>query len=83
MKQCEPISLLKLLFVSGTNVQLERQFLPCTTIASLNLRGAWPYKKIGQAHLYYLMLITPIVALAVSSLFEDDHWSVYSTLGSQ
>ncbi|WP_194165870.1 hypothetical protein [Shewanella sp. YLB-07] len=38
-------------------------------------------KKIGQAHLYYLMLITPIVALAVSSLFEDDHWSVYSSLG--
>ncbi|AQS36404.1 hypothetical protein Sps_01235 [Shewanella psychrophila] len=38
-------------------------------------------KKIGQAHLYYLMLITPIVALAVSSLFEDYHWSVYSSLG--
>ncbi|BAJ02382.1 hypothetical protein [Shewanella violacea] len=27
------------------------------------------------------MLITPIVALAVSSLFEDDHWSVYLSLG--
>ncbi|SQH76482.1 protein of unknown function [Shewanella benthica] len=27
------------------------------------------------------MLITSIVALAVSSLFEDYHWSVYSTLG--
>ena len=38
-------------------------------------------KKIGLPHLYYLMLITPIVALAVSSLFEDYHWSVYSTLG--
>ena len=27
-------------------------------------------KKIGQAHLYYLLLITPIVALAVSSLTQ-------------
>ena len=38
-------------------------------------------EKIGLAHLYYLMLITPIVAIAVSSLFEDYHWSVFSTLG--
>ena len=37
--------------------------------------------RLGANQAAYLMLITPIVALAVSSLFEDYHWSVYSTLG--
>ena len=37
--------------------------------------------RLGANQAAYLLLITPIVALAVSSLFEDYHWSVYSSLG--
>ncbi|MBE7215184.1 hypothetical protein MK852_09150 [Shewanella benthica] len=51
-------------------------FVPTPLSVYLNL-----VDRLGANQAAYLMLITPIVALAVSSLFEDDHWSVFSTLG--
>ncbi|AQS36483.1 DMT(drug/metabolite transporter) superfamily permease [Shewanella psychrophila] len=37
--------------------------------------------RLGANQASYLMLITPIVALMVSSIFEDYQWSLFSGLG--
>jgi len=37
--------------------------------------------RLGASNAAYILVITPIVALAVSALFEDYHWTFYSTSG--
>lgn len=37
--------------------------------------------RLGASNAAYLLVITPIVALTVSAVFEDYHWTIYSTLG--
>ncbi|MCE2573660.1 DMT family transporter [Motilimonas eburnea] len=37
--------------------------------------------RIGANSASYVLLITPIVALVVSSVFESYHWTVYSSIG--
>ena len=37
--------------------------------------------RIGANNAAYLLVITPIVALVVSSIFENYQWTVFSTLG--
>ncbi|MCE2594322.1 DMT family transporter [Motilimonas cestriensis] len=37
--------------------------------------------RIGANTASYVLLITPIVALVVSSVFESYHWTIYSSLG--
>ena len=37
--------------------------------------------RIGANNAAYLLVITPIVALMISSIFESYQWTVYSTLG--
>ncbi len=37
--------------------------------------------RIGANNAAYLLVITPIVALIVSSIFEDYQWTIYSTVG--
>ena len=37
--------------------------------------------RLGANNAAYILVITPVVALTASAIFEDYHWSVYSTLG--
>jgi drug/metabolite transporter (DMT)-like permease len=37
--------------------------------------------RLGASNAAYILVITPIVALSVSAVFEDYHWTIYSTLG--
>ena len=37
--------------------------------------------RLGASNAAYILVITPIVALSVSAVFEDYHWTLYSTLG--
>jgi drug/metabolite transporter (DMT)-like permease len=37
--------------------------------------------RLGASNAAYILVITPIVALMVSALFEDYQWSLYSTIG--
>ena len=38
-------------------------------------------ERIGANAAAYLLVITPVVALSVSSVFEDYHWTWYSSVG--
>jgi len=37
--------------------------------------------RLGASNAAYILVLTPIVALSVSAVFEDYHWTLYSTLG--
>ncbi|KXO11184.1 Permease of the drug/metabolite transporter (DMT) superfamily [Moritella sp. JT01] len=37
--------------------------------------------RLGASNAAYILVITPVVALSVSAVFEDYHWTLYSTLG--
>lgn len=37
--------------------------------------------RLGANNAAYILVITPVVALSVSAVFEDYHWTLYSTLG--
>lgn len=37
--------------------------------------------RLGASNAAYILVITPIVALSVSAVFEDYHWTLFSTLG--
>jgi len=37
--------------------------------------------RLGASHAAYILVITPIIALSASAVFEDYHWTLYSTLG--
>lgn len=37
--------------------------------------------RLGASNAAYILVITPIVALTVSAVFEDYHWTIYSTAG--
>ena len=37
--------------------------------------------RLGASNAAYILVLTPIVALAASAVFEDYHWTLYSTLG--
>lgn len=37
--------------------------------------------RLGASNAAYILVITPIVALTASALFEDYQWSLYSTIG--
>jgi len=37
--------------------------------------------RLGASNAAYILVITPIVALSASALFEDYHWTIYSTVG--
>jgi len=37
--------------------------------------------RLGASNAAYILVITPIVALSVSAVFEDYHWTLYSSLG--
>jgi drug/metabolite transporter (DMT)-like permease len=37
--------------------------------------------RLGASNAAYILVLTPIVALGASALFEDYHWTLYSTLG--
>mgnify|MGYP003953201153 CR=1 FL=1 len=37
--------------------------------------------RLGASNAAYILVITPIVALTASAIFEDYHWSIYSTIG--
>lgn len=37
--------------------------------------------RLGASNAAYILVITPIVALAASALFEDYQWTLFSTLG--
>ena len=37
--------------------------------------------RLGASNAAYVLVITPVVALSASAIFEDYHWTLYSTLG--
>ncbi len=37
--------------------------------------------RLGASNAAYILVLTPIVALSASAVFEDYHWTLYSTLG--
>jgi len=37
--------------------------------------------RLGASNAAYILVITPVVALSVSAVFEDYYWTLYSTLG--
>lgn len=37
--------------------------------------------RLGASNAAYILVLTPIVALSASAVFEDYHWTYYSTLG--
>tara|TARA_R110001583_G_scaffold16561_17_gene67933 strand:- start:36983 stop:37891 length:909 start_codon:yes stop_codon:yes gene_type:complete len=37
--------------------------------------------RLGASNAAYLLVLTPIVALTASSIFESYHWTIYSSLG--
>lgn len=37
--------------------------------------------RLGASNAAYILVITPIVALSVSAVFEDYHWTLFSSLG--
>jgi len=37
--------------------------------------------RLGASNAAYILVITPAVALTASAIFEDYHWTIYSTLG--
>lgn len=37
--------------------------------------------RLGASNAAYILVLTPIVALSASAVFEDYHWTHYSTLG--
>jgi len=37
--------------------------------------------RLGASNAAYILVLTPIVALGASAIFEDYHWTHYSTLG--
>jgi drug/metabolite transporter (DMT)-like permease len=37
--------------------------------------------RLGASNAAYILVLTPIVALSASAVFEGYHWSLYSTLG--
>jgi len=37
--------------------------------------------RLGASNAAYILVLTPVVALAASAIFEDYHWTIYSTLG--
>jgi len=37
--------------------------------------------RLGASNAAYILVLTPIVALGASTIFEDYHWTLYSTLG--
>ncbi len=37
--------------------------------------------RLGASNAAYILVLTPIVALSASAVFEDYHWTLYSTVG--
>jgi drug/metabolite transporter (DMT)-like permease len=37
--------------------------------------------RLGASNAAYILVLTPIVALSASAVYEDYHWTLYSTLG--
>ncbi|MEL0659196.1 DMT family transporter [Psychromonas arctica] len=37
--------------------------------------------RLGASNAAYILVLTPIVALSASAVFEDYHWTLFSTLG--
>jgi drug/metabolite transporter (DMT)-like permease len=37
--------------------------------------------RLGASNAAYILVLTPIVALGASAVFEDYNWTLYSTLG--
>jgi len=37
--------------------------------------------RLGASNAAYILVITPIVALSVLAVFEDYHWTLFSSLG--
>ena len=83
------IALLGIIMFKGISFDIDMRLEYLTGLAYLaipaSVIGFTAYlnlvNRLGANQAAYLLLITPIVALAVSSLFEDYHWSVYSSLG--
>ena len=77
------ISLKGLPFKIDTNIQYLGSLLYLAIPASVI--GFTVYlilvDRIGANNAAYLLVITPIVALLVSSVFEDYQWTIFSTIG--
>jgi len=83
------IALLLIIFVRGISFEftLTTQYIGSLLYLAIpaSVLGFTCYlilvDRLGASNAAYILVITPIVALSVSAVFEDYHWTLYSTLG--
>lgn len=83
------LALLLIIYIRGLSfsIDLSTQYLGSLVYLAIpaTVMGFTLYlmlvDRIGANSASYVLLITPIVALVVSSVFESYHWTVYSSIG--
>jgi len=81
--------MLVLVFITGTPISFEVSFKYITSLTYLALFGSviafWSYLtllgKIGADRAAYVTLVFPIIALILSTFFEEYTWSLFALFG--
>jgi drug/metabolite transporter (DMT)-like permease len=81
--------MLLLVFIIGTPISFDVSFMYISSLIYLAVFGSiiafWSYLtllgKIGADKSAYVMLVFPIIALLLSTFFEDYTWSLFALLG--
>jgi len=83
------VALLLIIFIRGTSFEftMSTQYIGSLLYLAIpaSVLGFTFYlilvDRLGASNAAYILVITPVVALSVSAVFEDYHWTLYSTLG--